>query len=63
MHELTYLLMSVPCNSNTPVSVTVGGKTIVISAVNFNLGYVDAAKTICVGGAYGGSNINGELAR
>ncbi|KAH9973347.1 acid protease [Lactifluus volemus] len=57
--QLSQSLSTIPCNSNTPVSVTVGGKTIVISAVNFNLGYVDAAKTICVGGAYGGSNING----
>jgi hypothetical protein len=55
--------MSVPCNSNTPIVVTLGGKDIVVIPAAINLGYVEPTKTTCLAGVFGSSNLkDGKLA-
>jgi hypothetical protein len=57
--------MSVPCNFNTPISITVGGKVINISPAAFNLGPVspDDLDTCIAGAAWDAQLTGGTLAR
>ncbi|KAF9228837.1 acid protease [Gyrodon lividus] len=41
---------TLPCNSMPSVSITIGGKTFVLSAETFNLGSYDSSGETCVGG-------------
>ncbi|KAG1768957.1 aspartic peptidase domain-containing protein [Suillus occidentalis] len=40
---------ALPCNAMPHVSITVGGKTIPLSAESFNLGPVDSSRNTCIG--------------
>ncbi len=46
-----FIIISVPCDFNTPISVYVGGKEIKISPDTFNLGPISDGSNQCFAGA------------
>jgi len=44
-------LYTIPCNFNTPISISVGGREIEISPASFNLGPVSDGSDTCIAGA------------
>ncbi|KAH9957279.1 acid protease [Lactifluus volemus] len=51
---------TIPCNFNTPISITVGGKVINISPASFNLGPVSSNNlNTCVAGAVSDAGLTG----
>ena len=63
-HGLIYLLMSVPCNSNSLITITVGTMNVVITPAVLNLGAIDSTQTNCLAGIFGANNLKGDtLAR
>jgi hypothetical protein len=57
--------MSVPCNFNTPISITVGGKVINISPATFTLGVISPSDpdTCLAGAAWDAQLTGGTLVR
>ena len=51
--------ITVPCDFDTPISVTVGGKEVEISPELFNLGAVSQGSDTCVAGAASNGAITG----
>lgn len=52
-------MISVPCNFNTPISISVGGKEFEISPASFNLGPVSDGSDTCIAGAAEDAAITG----
>ncbi|KAI0287671.1 acid protease [Russula brevipes] len=53
-------IYTIPCSSNTPISIDVGGKKVDISSASFNLGRVDALDN-CIAGAAAAPTLTGKF--
>ena len=51
---------SVPCNSNTRISIRFGGKDFSVDPKTFNLGYYDSSSTDCLAGAASDDSLRGS---
>ncbi|KAI0042304.1 acid protease [Auriscalpium vulgare] len=54
-------LYSIPCTFNTPLEVSLGGKSFTIEPSTFNLGPVSTGSSTCVGGAAADDEIGSEF--
>ncbi|KAI0299938.1 acid protease [Russula brevipes] len=54
-------LYTIPCNFNTPISISVGGREFEISPASFNLGPVSAGSDTCIAGAAASATFIGQF--
>ena len=51
--------ITVPCNFDTPISVYIGGKEIIVTPTSFNLGAISEDFNTCLAGAASSTALNG----
>ncbi|KAH9984829.1 aspartic peptidase domain-containing protein [Russula vinacea] len=52
---------TIPCNFDTPISVYIGGKEIIVTPTSFNLGAISEGSNTCLAGAASSTALNGDF--